>query len=97
MNVSFDFFAAKGITPAKTTNANDFAAANNAWRVVLGMTDGTPEGTTFLATKNYVGDLATFTAPINTAHGVLMMRTSVRPIMASQLGSPLLPRMIIQA
>ena len=67
MNVSFDFFAAKGITPAKTTNYSEFAAANNAWRVVLGMTDGTPEGTTFLATKNYVGDLATFTAPVNTA------------------------------
>lgn len=62
MNVSFDFFAAKGITPAKTTNDSLFAAANNAWRLTVDMTDGTPEGTAFLMTKNYKGTLASFTA-----------------------------------
>jgi len=61
MNVSFDFFAAKSITPAKTVDPNEFAAANNAWRLVTDMTDGTPEGTPFLITKNYTGTLDAFT------------------------------------
>ena len=61
MNVSFDFFAAKGIPPAKSTNSSDFAAANNAWRLVTDMTDGTPDGTPFLFTKNYQGTLSAFT------------------------------------
>jgi len=61
MNVSYDFFAAKSITPAKSTNSADFAAANNAWRLVTGMTDGTPEGTPFLITKNYKGTLSALT------------------------------------
>ena len=53
MNVSFDFFAAKGIEPVKSKDTSKFSAANHAWRVVLGLTDGSPEGTTFLGTKNY--------------------------------------------
>ena len=55
MNVSFDFFAAKGINALKSTNAASFTDANNAWRLTIGMTDGTPEGTAFLVTKNYSG------------------------------------------
>lgn len=61
MNVSFAFFSAKGITPAQSTNVADFAAVNNAWRLVTDMTDGTPEGTPFLMTKNYQGTLASYT------------------------------------
>jgi hypothetical protein len=52
MNVSYDFFAAPGIPAAKSTDAKDFKAENNAWRVVLGLKD-TPEGTPFLFTRNY--------------------------------------------
>ena len=58
MNVSYDFFAAKGIEPIKSKDADAFGAANHAWRVVLGLTDGSPEGTTFLGTKNYEGGLS---------------------------------------
>ena len=64
MNVSYAFFAAKGVTPASGTA---FSATNNAWRVTTGMTDGTPEGTAFLATKNYQGDLTTWANLNNTA------------------------------
>lgn len=66
MNVSFDFFAAKGVTAVKTTNSTLFADKNNAWRLTTGLTDGTPEGTAFLVTKNYDGELTTFTALDNT-------------------------------
>jgi len=61
MSVSFDFFAAKGITPTKSTVASEFTADNNAWSLVTGMTDATPEGTPFLMTKNYKGSLDAFT------------------------------------
>ncbi len=67
MNVSFDFFAAKGIEPAKTTNSGSFAAANNAWRLTVDMTDSTPEGTPLLFTKNYQGTLAAFTPLLSSA------------------------------
>ena len=64
MNVSYSFFAAKGVTPAVGTT---FTTDNNAWRVTTGMTDGTPEGTTFLVTKNYTGGLGAWTDLDNTA------------------------------
>ena len=60
MNVSFDFFAAKSIEPIKSTNYTQFADANNAWRLTLGLRDGTPEGTLFLVTKNYQGTLTDY-------------------------------------
>lgn len=52
LNVSYDFFSARGLPPAKSTNANDFTAENNAWRVVLGLDDA-PGGTPFMFTRNY--------------------------------------------
>ena len=50
--VSYDFFAAPGIPAAKSAEARDFTAENNAWRLVLGLADA-PEGTPFLFTRNY--------------------------------------------
>ena len=44
-----------------------FGPTNNAWRVTTGMTDGTPEGTAFLVTKNYTGTILAWTALDNTA------------------------------
>ncbi len=52
MNVAYDFFAAPGIPPAKTMDASQFKAENNAWRLVLGL-ENAPEGTPFLFSKNY--------------------------------------------
>ena len=53
MNVSFDFFAAKGVQPAKTKDSTVFQDVNNAWSIVLGL-ENLPEGSTFLFTKNLV-------------------------------------------
>ena len=55
MAVSYAFFAAPGIPAAKSTDAKDFKAENNAWRLVLGL-DEAPEGTPFLFTRNYEPD-----------------------------------------
>ena len=64
MAVTYDFFAAPGIPPAKTVDANEFKAANNAWRLVLGL-DHAPEGTPFLFSKNYdPGQLNTGEGPL---------------------------------
>jgi len=52
INVTYDFFAAPGIPPAKSSNASDFTSNNNAWRLVLGL-DKAEEGTPFLFTRNY--------------------------------------------
>lgn len=52
INVSYDFFAARGIPAAKSTNPEDFKAENNAWCVVLGL-EGAPDGTPFMFTRNY--------------------------------------------
>ena len=52
LNVSYDFFAAPGIPSAKSSDARDFKAENNAWRLVLGLEDA-PEGTPFLFTRNF--------------------------------------------
>ena len=51
MNVSFDFFSAKGVTPYKSKTSSGFGTENNAWSIVLGLED-LPEGSTFLFTKN---------------------------------------------
>lgn len=64
MPVTYDFFAAPGIPPARSSNADDFTAENNAWRVVLGLDDA-PDGTPFLFTRNYdPGSLQSGDAPI---------------------------------
>lgn len=52
MCVSYDFFAAEGIPPAKSCDPADFKAENNAWKLVLGL-DGAREGTPFIFTRNY--------------------------------------------
>ena len=52
INVSYDFFAARGIPGAKSTNPADFKAENNAWCVVLGLEDA-PGDTPFMFTRNY--------------------------------------------
>jgi type II secretory pathway pseudopilin PulG len=64
LSVSYDFFAARGIPPARSSNAEDFKGENNAWRVVLGIEDA-PEGTPFMFTRNYdPGSLQTGDGPI---------------------------------
>ena len=55
ITVSYDFFAARGIPGAKSTNPVDFKAENNAWCVVLGLEDA-PEDTPFMFTRNYAPD-----------------------------------------
>ncbi len=55
MCVSYDFFSARGIPSAKSMDAADFKAENNAWRLVLDL-DEAPEGTPFLFTRNYDPD-----------------------------------------
>ncbi len=52
MSVTFDFFAARGIEGAKTTDDSEFGDENNAWSLVLNLNDA-PEGTPFIYTKNY--------------------------------------------
>lgn len=53
MAVTFDFFAARGILGAKTTDDSKFSDKENAWSLVLNLNDA-PEGTPFIYTKNYV-------------------------------------------
>ena len=55
MNATYDFFAAPGIPAAKSSEAADFKAENNAWRLVLGLAEA-PEGAPFLFTRNYDPD-----------------------------------------
>jgi prepilin-type N-terminal cleavage/methylation domain-containing protein len=59
MNVSFDFFAAKGVTPYKSKESFGFIDSANAWSIVLGL-ESLPEGSTFIFTKNLpIGSLPT--------------------------------------
>lgn len=51
MNVSFDFFAARGIPGIHSCDPDDFKPENNAWCMVLGLEDA-PEGTPFLFSRN---------------------------------------------
>lgn len=52
MNVSFDFFAAQGITGCKSSDPSKFSGVNNAWKLVLNV-DGYLDGTPFIFTRNY--------------------------------------------
>lgn len=52
LNVTYDFFAAPGLPPARSSDPRDFKAENNAWRMVLGLNNA-PAGTPFLFTRNY--------------------------------------------
>lgn len=64
IDVSFDFFAAEGIPPARSSDPADFSAENNAWKLVLGL-DGASEGTPFLFSRNYaIGTVPTLPGPI---------------------------------
>lgn len=68
MNVSYDFFAARGIPGAKSTNSADFKAENNAWCIVLGLEDA-PDNTPFMFTRNYAPDaLQVGDAPLELTH-----------------------------
>ena len=51
MNVSFDFFSAKGTKQYKTSDPTDMTADGNAWKLVRGLDDA-KEGTPFIFTKN---------------------------------------------
>jgi len=52
MSVSFDFFAARGVPAAKSSDDADFKAENNAWNLVNFVTGNPKEGTPWLYTKN---------------------------------------------
>lgn len=51
LEVSCDFFAAKGLAGVKSSNPDDLNAAGNAWKLVRGL-DNAKEGTPFIFTKN---------------------------------------------
>jgi prepilin-type N-terminal cleavage/methylation domain-containing protein len=53
MSVDFSFFAAPGMTPARTQNPNDFTWVNNAWAVAVGLDDSAKDGTPILYTANF--------------------------------------------
>ena len=55
LEVSCDFFSAKGLDSVKSSNPADLKAAGNAWKLVRGL-DNAKEGTPFIFTKN--ADLA---------------------------------------
>jgi prepilin-type N-terminal cleavage/methylation domain-containing protein len=65
MDVSFDFFSAREVPGAKTSDPNEFKAENNAWKLVLNV-DGCKDGTPFLFTRNYAcgGTIPTGTGEI---------------------------------
>ena len=52
MTVSFDFFAARGVPPAKSSDPTAFSGVNNAWNLVNFVGGDPLEGTTWLYTKN---------------------------------------------
>ncbi|MDA1097075.1 MAG: prepilin-type N-terminal cleavage/methylation domain-containing protein [Chloroflexi bacterium] len=52
MNVDFSFFAAPGMTAAKTQDAAKFDEKNNAWAVTIGVNDGLEDGAPVIFTKN---------------------------------------------
>lgn len=51
LEVSCDFFSAKGLTGVKSSDPEDLTAAGNAWKLVRGL-DNAREGTPFIFTKN---------------------------------------------
>lgn len=52
INVDFSFFAAPGVPAVKGTAAGSFAAANNAWCAVAGLTDNDADNTPMYFTRN---------------------------------------------
>lgn len=52
LNVTFDYFAAKGVAPAKSSNPTDFKGANNAWCLVADLKNAMPDGIPFLFTRS---------------------------------------------
>ena len=59
MSVSFDYFAARGVPPAKTSDPGAFSGVNNAWKLVNFQNGDPKEGTTWLFTKNGPGAVPT--------------------------------------
>jgi len=58
LNVTFDYFSAKDVEPYNGKDPANFTQHNNAWNVTLDVTEGTPEGTPFLFTRNVnIGNL----------------------------------------
>ena len=54
MSVTFEFFAAQDIPAARSSDPADFAAENNAWKLVAGIKPkACKDGTPFLFTRNY--------------------------------------------
>ena len=64
MTVSFDFFAARGVPAAKTSDEGQFQAENNAWNLVNFVTGEPAEGTPWLYTKNGPDDVPMGTGSI---------------------------------
>ena len=52
MDVTYDFFAARDIPGAKSSDEADFKAENNAWKLVLNL-NSVRDGTPFIFTRNY--------------------------------------------
>ena len=52
MSVDFTFFAAPGVPSIQGTNAASFQAANNAYCVVAGLSEGSPASMPFIFTRN---------------------------------------------
>lgn len=52
MDVSFDFFAARDIEGARSSDPSKFQEKNNAWKLVMNL-DGCRDGTPFIFTRNY--------------------------------------------
>ena len=52
MDVTYDFFAARDIPGAKSSEEKDFKAENNAWKLVLNL-NSVRDGTPFIFTRNY--------------------------------------------
>ena len=52
MDVTYDFFSARDIPGAKSSNEGDFKAENNAWKLVLNL-NAVRDGTPFIFTRNY--------------------------------------------
>jgi hypothetical protein len=54
LNVTYDFFAPKGVVPYKGNDPDEFEDENNGWCVVLDLKDSSPDGTPFLFTRNLI-------------------------------------------
>ncbi|HPC20113.1 MAG TPA: prepilin-type N-terminal cleavage/methylation domain-containing protein [Kiritimatiellia bacterium] len=63
MDVSFDYFSARGLKAYKTSVSSEFQADGNAWNLVNGL-DTAKDGTPFLFTKNAPASVPTSDAAI---------------------------------